>query len=625
LPPMTFGSGSRSRGSGCPELRLPRSRAGRWPFQRPAAWFVVTDGHLADLRAGARLNSSKFSSPPPPLRRLRRASRIRWAFAQSDRLPGLTTAPPAPLLKLLVLPGFAPLPCFLRPVHSRWHRLRGAWLRPVAAKPPTRSVPVVSLHLDGFLRDAVPACCSRFRIWGSPRWPRIDRSAPARPGCPCGRPFRTGSGRVVRRVSDGAAPYEGFLLAGSRTASLRPVPSCRCSDRAVQPAHRSSRPHRTTGCPAARWTETTDGQVEQHGCGGPSLRWGRHRDFPRDQPDRETETARPDDLAAARAHSSKLTGRRSAPPPVARENSVAMPPARSCCGTRCQAARQHPGRRAQQRTAGPTARRDQRPAGHDTRPSPAGTHRTRHEAELAGAPISARSRTPREPMRVHPDVRKVRWNLRPGRSPFGCRDRCRRVPHRSRRTLLCDPGGFRELLHRRVQIVHPPCGRWRICSFLGFGSPPRHVPRKREPTLAGRAVTRRSPGRSSRPRFRLGRKIVADPATGARVRLFACGAATVAGGGLPGVLDVKERLSRFEGSWRVSREELGRWAITPNQVSLFGDPRVDVWLPTNRGLSQAICTRAPGSPTNWINLPNASGLYIGLQRFFLFASPSALL
>ena len=31
----------------------------------------------------------------------------------------------------------------------------------------------------------------------------------------------------------------------------------------------------------------------------------------------------------------------------------------------------------------------------------------------------------------------------------------------------------------------------------------------------------------------------------------------------------------------------GRWAITPNQVSLFGDPRVNVWLPTNRGLSQA--------------------------------------
>ena len=31
----------------------------------------------------------------------------------------------------------------------------------------------------------------------------------------------------------------------------------------------------------------------------------------------------------------------------------------------------------------------------------------------------------------------------------------------------------------------------------------------------------------------------------------------------------------------------GRWAITPNQVALFGNPRVDVWLPTNRGLSQA--------------------------------------
>ena len=31
----------------------------------------------------------------------------------------------------------------------------------------------------------------------------------------------------------------------------------------------------------------------------------------------------------------------------------------------------------------------------------------------------------------------------------------------------------------------------------------------------------------------------------------------------------------------------GRWAITPNQVAPFGNPRVDVWLPTNRGLSQA--------------------------------------
>ena len=31
----------------------------------------------------------------------------------------------------------------------------------------------------------------------------------------------------------------------------------------------------------------------------------------------------------------------------------------------------------------------------------------------------------------------------------------------------------------------------------------------------------------------------------------------------------------------------GRWPITANQVSLFGNPRVNVWLPTNRGLSQA--------------------------------------
>ena len=31
----------------------------------------------------------------------------------------------------------------------------------------------------------------------------------------------------------------------------------------------------------------------------------------------------------------------------------------------------------------------------------------------------------------------------------------------------------------------------------------------------------------------------------------------------------------------------GRRAITPNQVAPFGNPRVDVWLPTNRGLSQA--------------------------------------
>jgi hypothetical protein len=31
----------------------------------------------------------------------------------------------------------------------------------------------------------------------------------------------------------------------------------------------------------------------------------------------------------------------------------------------------------------------------------------------------------------------------------------------------------------------------------------------------------------------------------------------------------------------------GRWAITPTQVSPFGNPRIEVWLPTPRGLSQA--------------------------------------
>ena len=31
----------------------------------------------------------------------------------------------------------------------------------------------------------------------------------------------------------------------------------------------------------------------------------------------------------------------------------------------------------------------------------------------------------------------------------------------------------------------------------------------------------------------------------------------------------------------------GRWAITPHQVSPFGNPRIEVWLPTPRGLSQA--------------------------------------
>jgi hypothetical protein len=31
----------------------------------------------------------------------------------------------------------------------------------------------------------------------------------------------------------------------------------------------------------------------------------------------------------------------------------------------------------------------------------------------------------------------------------------------------------------------------------------------------------------------------------------------------------------------------GRWAITLHQVSPFGNPRIEVWLPTPRGLSQA--------------------------------------
>jgi hypothetical protein len=34
---------------------------------------------------------------------------------------------------------------------------------------------VGSHHLDGFLHPRVPACCSRFRTWGSPCSSRVDR------------------------------------------------------------------------------------------------------------------------------------------------------------------------------------------------------------------------------------------------------------------------------------------------------------------------------------------------------------------------------------------------------------------------------------------------------------------
>jgi len=90
-----------------------------------------------------------------------------------------------PLLELLVLSFGFPSSDVGVNVHSRFRAAvprgtDGTRLRRQDATPVARSVLVGSHHLDGFLRSRFPACCSRYRIWGSPGLPCIDRRSSLR-------------------------------------------------------------------------------------------------------------------------------------------------------------------------------------------------------------------------------------------------------------------------------------------------------------------------------------------------------------------------------------------------------------------------------------------------------------
>jgi hypothetical protein len=108
----------------------------------------------------------------------------------------------------------------------------------VCAPPPTdRTRPLTRDH-----RWTLRSLASRHRLAFRPRGFPPPRRFPPERGS---RHVAAGTGPGVRRVSPGSivtsrgwvgsrpgfpptrTPYEGFLLAGSRTASLRPLPSCR--------------------------------------------------------------------------------------------------------------------------------------------------------------------------------------------------------------------------------------------------------------------------------------------------------------------------------------------------------------------------------------------------------------
>jgi hypothetical protein len=105
------------------------------------------------------------------------------------------------------------------PVGRKSHRPSVCRLHPLH----TRSVLVDSHHLDGLLRSGARACCSPIRT-GFAAFPgactRSLASEPEGPA-PSGRETPTVPRNAVRTL-------RSIPLVDSRTASLRPLPSCRC-------------------------------------------------------------------------------------------------------------------------------------------------------------------------------------------------------------------------------------------------------------------------------------------------------------------------------------------------------------------------------------------------------------
>lgn len=117
--------------------------------------------------------------------------------------------------------------------------------------------------------------------------------------------------------------------------------------------------------------------------------------------------------------------------------------------------------------------------------------------------------------------------------------------------LRSGPADFRVLLHRRVQSNPKVYCNFRIlCSFLGFVPPPR-LARNRVLPFRSALSDERSPVSHPGAGFQFARTlprrllVVEKWRTLARFRLFDSEVASVAGRGLLGVSNVKERLSRL--------------------------------------------------------------------------------
>jgi hypothetical protein len=118
---------------------------------------------------------------------------------------------------LVALPACRPSVVSRRCVHSRTPLQAAMAFGPRVPHLDSCSARVVSHHLDGLLRTgACGLVASRFRPWGSPRFV---------PACPAPPKRRWGPAR--------SSPQRGHTLqrvplVSSRTASLQPLPPCRC-------------------------------------------------------------------------------------------------------------------------------------------------------------------------------------------------------------------------------------------------------------------------------------------------------------------------------------------------------------------------------------------------------------
>lgn len=220
-------------------------------FAAPAVPFTVTGADFAvsipSGRAATRVTESTHrlltfvSSSALPARS--GSDRAPRGAVSASSSPGirLPRSPP-PASRGRPLPEREPKPS---PLRSRGSRPRPSF-RPRGVAPPRRFPPPAGPE----------RVAARYRTWGSPCFPGPPRSRPERRvGC---RPVPRRCVRTLRRLP----------LVGSRTASLRPLPSCRSSPR-PSPDLASLRPDRSGSHGIGRPTTGTDPGISSRDAAGP--------------------------------------------------------------------------------------------------------------------------------------------------------------------------------------------------------------------------------------------------------------------------------------------------------------------------------------------------------------------